>query len=154
MIGRIVLETCANVEEAISLLKEIPHRRSFSYVLLNQTGSPSWSKSRQEKSFSINPRFGTNHFDVLTHENRYQIDDSLQRYQAMKDHESHFLNANSAFQMMNSTDNGVFSKKYGAWAGTLHTAGYFPNSRSAGLPLEEINDSLSLILINGLRVKG
>ena len=38
MIGRMILETCANVDEAIVFLKEVPHRRSFSYVLLDQTG--------------------------------------------------------------------------------------------------------------------
>ena len=71
----------------------------------------------------------------------------------MKDHESHSLNANSALHMMNSTDKGVFSKN------TEH--GREPCiqlviSRIAGmpgLPLEEIKDPLSLILINGLRVK-
>ena len=135
MIGRILLETCANVEEAISLLKEIPHRRSFSYVLLDQTGKSIVVEASPREVILHQSNICTNHFDVLTHENRYRIDDSLQRYQAMKDNESHSLNANSAFQMMNSTDKGVFSKKYGAWAGTLHTAGYFPNSRSAWFAL-------------------
>ena len=33
--------------------------------------------------------------------------------------------------MMNDTDKGVFSTKYSAWAGTLHTAAYFPKSMKA-----------------------
>src|SRR5699024_8652594 len=33
MIGRLILETCADIEEAIKLLKNIPHRHSFSYIL-------------------------------------------------------------------------------------------------------------------------
>ena len=33
--------------------------------------------------------------------------------------------------MMNGSDKGVFSKKYEAWAGTLHTAAYFPKSMKA-----------------------
>src|SRR5699024_11247351 len=33
MIARLILETCADTREAAALLKEIPHRHSFSYVV-------------------------------------------------------------------------------------------------------------------------
>ncbi|WP_428912234.1 C45 family autoproteolytic acyltransferase/hydolase [Niallia sp. Krafla_26] len=135
MIGRIVLETCANVEEAISLLKKIPHRRSFSYVLLDQTGKSIVVEASPREVIIHQSNICTNHFEILTHENRYRIEDSLQRYQAIQRQENHVLNANTAFQLMNGTGKGVFSKKYGAWSGTLHTAGYFPNSRSAWFAL-------------------
>ena len=135
MIGRIVLETCANVEEAVSLLKEIPHRRSFSYVLLDQTGKSIVVEASPREVITHQSNICTNHFEILTHENRHRIEDSHQRYQAIERQEGHFLSANTAFQLMNSTDKGVFSKKYGAWAGTLHTAGYFPNSRKAWFAL-------------------
>ena len=74
MIGRILLETCANVEEAISLLKEIPHRRSFSYVLLDQTGKSIVVEASPREVIIHQSNICTNHFEVLTHENRYQID--------------------------------------------------------------------------------
>ena len=153
MIGRIVLETCANVEEAISLLKEIPHRRSFSYVLLDQTGKSIVVEASPREVILHQSNICTNHFDVLTHENRHRIDDSLQRYQAMKDHESHSLNANSAFHMMNSTEK-VYSLKNMEHG--REPCIQLVISRIVGvpgLPLEEINDPLSLILINGLMVK-
>src|SRR5699024_7458937 len=35
MISRIVLETCASVQDAVDLLKDIPHRHSFNYMLLD-----------------------------------------------------------------------------------------------------------------------
>src|SRR5699024_11601108 len=38
MIGRLILETCADVEEAIKLLEKILHRHSFSYILLDPSG--------------------------------------------------------------------------------------------------------------------
>ena len=37
MVGRLILELCKNVDEAIQLLKEIPHRSSFSYILMDQS---------------------------------------------------------------------------------------------------------------------
>ena len=77
MIGRMLLEICANVEDAVSLLKEIPHRRSFSYVLLDQTGK-SFVLEAPPREVILHPsNICTNHFDILTHENRYRIDGSL-----------------------------------------------------------------------------
>jgi len=135
MIGRIILEKCANVEEAISLLKEIPHRHSFSYVLLDQSGESIVVEASPRGVAFHKSVICTNHFKKLTHENRYHMDDSFQRYQAIAQQESNISDPYQAFRMMNDTDQGVFSKKYGAWAGTLHTAAYFPKEMKAWLAL-------------------
>jgi predicted choloylglycine hydrolase len=143
MIGRIVLETCANVEEAISLLSEIPHRHSFSYVLLDQDGESIVVEASPREVKFHKSNICTNHFEKLTDENRYQIAESLQRYQAIERHEVNISDPYKAFRMMNDTDKGIFSEKYGAWAGTIHTAAYFPKEMKAWLALG--GDRLPLI---------
>ena len=72
MIGRIILETCANVEEAITLLKEIPHRTSFSYVLIDPSGETFVVEASPRKVIARKSNISTNHFEVLTEENRYR----------------------------------------------------------------------------------
>ena len=37
MIGRLVLEYCKDVDEAFRFLKELPHRSSFSYILMDKS---------------------------------------------------------------------------------------------------------------------
>lgn len=77
MIGRLILELCANSNEAVDMLKEIPHRGSFSYMLYDQScetpyiveTSPSRVEVRQGNSC-------TNHFEIMTKENRHVLDDS------------------------------------------------------------------------------
>lgn len=68
MIGRMILETCATVDDAIQLLKELPHRGSFSYVVLDRheetyviEASPRSVEARKSNAC-------TNHFELLTHE--------------------------------------------------------------------------------------
>ncbi len=126
MIGRIILESCRNTEEAIHLLKDIPHRHSFSYVLLDRSGdsivveaSPRAVKVRQS-------HVCTNHFETLTAENRYHLDDSYRRKRAIDEQKGSLNNAYQAFEMMNNSTRGVFSTKYKNWSGTIHTSGYFP----------------------------
>src|SRR5699024_8088231 len=77
MIGRIILDTCANIDEAVSLLKEIPHRHSFSYVLLDQSGETFVVEASPRNTEVRKANICTNHFDILTEENRYRMDDSL-----------------------------------------------------------------------------
>lgn len=135
MIGRIILETCATVSEAIELLKEIPHRHSFSYTLLD--------KNRETYIVEATPRsvevrsshFCTNHFEILTEENRNHLSDSKERLQAMETQSSQLGNAQDAFRMLNDTKRGVFSSAYKNWSGTIHTAAYFPQNLQAWFAL-------------------
>lgn len=135
MIGRLVLETCANVEEAISLLKEIPHRMSFSYVLLDQSGRSVVVEASPRRVVAREGNICTNHFEKLTDENRYRLDESTQRERAIELGKQKITNFSDAFRLMNDSTKGVFSSKYGAWAGTLHTASYHPKQLLAGYAL-------------------
>ncbi|WP_156289174.1 C45 family autoproteolytic acyltransferase/hydolase [Oceanobacillus salinisoli] len=162
MIGRIILETCATIDEAVSLLKEIPHRHSFNYILLDRNEETIIVEASPRKVETRKSNICTNHFELLTEENRYQMEDSFQRIDAMKTNRSNVTDGYTAFRMMNDTDKGIFSNKYGAWAGTIHTAAYFPQEMKAWFALG--GNRLPLILdlkkwlhgenLNAKKIKG
>lgn len=127
MIGRFVLETCANALEAITLLKKIAHRHSFSYII--------YDKSRKTYVVEATPRnvvvrestICTNHFDVMQEENRHYLVDSKRRETILAKEAGSGLSAKQAFQLLNGRHRGIFSDAYRNWAGTIHTTAYFPN---------------------------
>ncbi|WP_407268581.1 C45 family autoproteolytic acyltransferase/hydolase [Radiobacillus sp. PE A8.2] len=131
IIGRMILETCANVEEAIMLLKEIPHRTSFSYVLLDPNGETYVVEASPRSVVARKSKLSTNHFELLTEENRYRMDDSLRRQQLLEANSNNKDDVYQAFRMLNDPEKEVFSSKYGAWSGTLHTAAYIPGEKKA-----------------------
>lgn len=136
IIGRLILELCSSVDEAVNLLQEIPHRGSFSYVLFDK-------KCKIPVIVETSPRrvevrqgyFCTNHFEIMEEENRYNLDDSKERLEIMKQHQIPDLSSMEAFKLLNDTDKGVFSDQYGNWAGTIHTSAYFPVELKAWLAL-------------------
>ncbi|MEK4427445.1 C45 family peptidase [Solibacillus sp. FSL K6-1523] len=131
MIGRLLLERCQNTDEAIQLLRDIPHKHSFNYVLLDAERN---SKIVEASPRQISVREATactNHFNILTEENRYRMEDSLAREQVISDAQQQTLSIKEAFELLNGVERGVFATKYGAWDGTLHTAGYIPSERKA-----------------------
>ncbi|MBS4201607.1 acyl-CoA--6-aminopenicillanic acid acyltransferase [Bacillus sp. FJAT-49732] len=131
MIGRIILETCANAEDAISLLKEIPHRTSFSYVLLDPNGETYVVEASPRKVVARKSNISTNHFEVLTEENRYRMDDSLRRQKELERQKRDDLDIRDAFRILNDKEDEIFSGKYDASAGTIHTSAYVPRERKA-----------------------
>lgn len=135
MIGRFILQQCANIEEAIELLKEIPHRMSFTYVLFDTSGRSVVVEASPRRVAYREGNICTNHFDILTEENRYRMDDSKQREKAIEQGQIPSIDFPAAFQLMNASDKGVFSSKYGAWAGTLHTASFHPRELLVGFAL-------------------
>src|SRR5699024_6692278 len=84
MIGRLILENCKNINEAIDLLKEIPHRHSFSYPLLDASGKSVVVEASPRNVAIHEENICTNHFIKLTSENRYRMDDSLRRTKEME----------------------------------------------------------------------
>lgn len=135
MIGRLILENCASVEEAIALLKAIPHRHSFSYVLLDEKGETFIVEASPRQVRVRTANMCTNHFELLTDENRFYLKDSQARQQAMQKQEEFISDAYQAFRMLNDEDRGVFSKQYKNWAGTIHTAAYLPKDKKAWFAL-------------------
>lgn len=135
MIGRIILETCANAAEAIDLLKAIPHRHSFSYVLIDPSGETYIVEASPRRVAVRQGSVCTNHFEEVTEENRFRMDDSFNRHKAITRQMNVIENSYAAFKMMNDSNKGVYSNKYGAWAGTLHTASYFPKEMKVGFAI-------------------
>lgn len=131
MIGRLILETCANVDEAISLLKEIPHRHSFSYVLLDPSGESYVIEASPRQVAVRKSNVCTNHFHLLDEENRYRQEETRHREMNIQEAQQHATNPYQAFKIMNNPDHGIFSKKYDAAAGTIHTSAYFPKDLKA-----------------------
>ncbi|MGN8645714.1 C45 family autoproteolytic acyltransferase/hydrolase [Gracilibacillus sp. HCP3S3_G5_1] len=136
MVGRLVLELCANISEAVELLKELPHRGSFSYVLFD--GESDVATIVETSPRGVEVREGntcTNHFEIMKKENRYHLDDSNKRLTAMNDKHDTVLTGREAFRMLNDSDQDLFSKQYHNWAGTIHTSAYFPHSLSSWIAL-------------------
>ena len=128
MIGRMILETCATVEEAVDLLQEIPHRGSFTYVVHDKSSKTRVIEATPRDIRVRESNICTNHFELLQHENRYHLDDSTRRMMEIKMYQHIVQDAESAFRLMNDSDKGVFSELYKSWAGTIHTAAYFPET--------------------------
>ncbi|HLR04092.1 MAG TPA: C45 family peptidase [Virgibacillus sp.] len=135
MIGRLVLESCGDVQEAIALLQDIPHRHSFSYVILDATGDSAIVEATPREVSIRHANVCTNHFENMRHENRHHLDDSYARIRAIHKGSHSIHQMYDAFRMFNDTDRGVFSDKYKNWAGTIHTSAYLPKTRKAWFAL-------------------
>ncbi|WP_077621854.1 C45 family autoproteolytic acyltransferase/hydolase [Sediminibacillus massiliensis] len=130
MISRMILENCKTNEEAIELIKEIPHRHSFNYVLYDKGGNSHVVEGTPRAVEIREGPISTNHFDILRHENRHHLGDSFRRKKLLEENISKLSSCYEAFRFFNDRDRGIFSEKYTNWAGTLHTTAYIPKDLS------------------------
>ncbi|WP_062349960.1 C45 family autoproteolytic acyltransferase/hydolase [Bacillus kwashiorkori] len=126
MIGRMILQSCANVEEAVEMLREIPHRHSFSYIIYDKSGRTYIVETSPRRVEVRQSNICTNHFEIMTEENRHHLVDSMRRMEIIEHNSSEMIDGYEAFRLFNDADKGVFSKLYSSWAGTIHTSVYFP----------------------------
>jgi len=144
MIGRIILETCANVEEAVQLVKEIPHRNSFSYVVLDRNEETFVIEATPRSVHVRKANVCTNHFEVLQHENRRFISESQERMDNIDQQKKQVTDAAKGFRLLNDTDKGVFVENYKSWSGTIHTSAYFPKEKKIWFALGGNQEPITL----------
>jgi predicted choloylglycine hydrolase len=135
MIGRFLLETCANVEEAVALLKEIPHRHSFSYIVYDKSGQTYIVEASPRGVEIRQATICTNHFEIMQDENRNHLVDSKRRIDIIQNRQPELTGVRDAFRLMNDSDKGIFSDEYQNWAGTIHTSAYLPQEMKAWFAL-------------------
>ncbi|UXR77782.1 MULTISPECIES: C45 family autoproteolytic acyltransferase/hydolase [unclassified Staphylococcus] len=138
MVGRIILEYCRNVEEAISLLKRIPHRSSFSYIVMDASGNHAIIEVTPRGIDIRHDQTCTNHFKLLTHENRNYTKESEERLarleaQIPKNSPDKF----DVFKRFNDPQYEIYSKLFKSWSGTIHTSMYDPTTLTAWITLGE-----------------
>lgn len=137
MIGRLILETCKNIDEAVALLKEIPHRTSFSYILMDASNNRIIVEATPRSVITKHNNLCTNHFEVLTHENRNYIKESIERYNRIEHITNEQMSLKDAFQYFNNPKYEIYSKLFKSWSGTIHTSAYIPSKLEVQIALGE-----------------
>ncbi|WP_301108404.1 C45 family peptidase [Sporosarcina sp.] len=130
-IVRIVLEMCKNVEEAIDLLKELPHAASYNYSLVDRNGnfavfeaSPDKTNVHREKeSLSCVNMF---HTDKMKCYNQANVDSSLDRVKALSHMSKSQRPVREVHKWFSDQTSPVFYTDYENFFGTLHTVSYVP----------------------------
>ncbi|MEC3885935.1 peptidase C45 [Halobacillus litoralis] len=128
LLTRMVLETCKTTREAVHLLKKLPHRHSFNYVVFDAGGT---SKIIEGSPRGVSVKEGTactNHFTEMAKENRRHLSDTHERLDDLKSRQAYVLNGLEAFHLLNDSYGPIFSHGYKQWSGTIHTACYSPAS--------------------------
>lgn len=144
MVGRLVLEYCKDVKEAIQFLKELPHRSSFSYILMDKHLNHAIVEITP-RSFDVRyDKVCTNHFEILTHENRNYTKESKERLARTISQTSEDIDKYTAFKLFNDPKYNIYSKLFKSWSGTIHTSMYEPKHLKAWMTLGENRPPLSI----------
>lgn len=132
-IVRIILEICKNVEEAIALLKELPHAASYNYSLVDRNGdfaifeaSPYETNIyRERESLSCVNIFQTSKMETY---NRKNVDSSLDRLEALSQSSKSLKHVSDVHKWFSDQTSPVFYTDYKHFFGTLHTVSYVPKA--------------------------
>jgi predicted choloylglycine hydrolase len=132
---RMLLDSCSSVDEAISMLKELPHAACYNFSLADADGnkvvveaSPNVVKVREERDFIA----CVNHFQVMEmlQYNRENIEGSMKRDKFLEGYNTKLHGQEEWFNLFKEKNSPLFFQEYNNMFGTLHTFSYsFLDSR-------------------------
>ncbi|WP_277673888.1 C45 family autoproteolytic acyltransferase/hydolase [Piscibacillus halophilus] len=132
---RIVLDMFSSVDDAIQMLKEIPHSACYNFSLGDNNGNIAVVEASPE---TVIVRLGdsslscVNHFqdETLINKNRLSIDGSVKRDSYLQDMSTENITHQDMFENFKDKSSPLFFTDYDNLFGTLHTLSYsFQNSR-------------------------
>mgnify|MGYP001416518847 CR=1 FL=1 len=133
-IVRILLEECASTEEAVELIKAIPHGYCYNYSITDRAGKTVKIEAtpQQQLETTSNPLVCTNHFEQknLEKQNQKDISRSVNRKNYLEQLLRKKLTALSAYYHFNKEGSPLFFTNYKEYFGTLHTVVYVPTNLS------------------------
>lgn len=129
-IVRMVLEQCADTEEAIAFIKSVPHGYCYNFSITDQGGNNAIIEASPHNQVIHYPDtlMCTNHFEaeVLREKNRAEVQGSVFRREYLYSLEVHDLTPLSAYHLFNDEKSPLFYQYYKEYFGTLHTVVYSP----------------------------
>lgn len=140
-IVRMLLEQCANIDEAIAFITNIPHGYCYNYSITDKSGKSiliEASPQQQIINFA-DPLICTNHFEseVLRSKNRTNIQGSVKRKEYVSSLLTRELSPMSIYHHFNKESSPLFFKHYKEYFGTLHTVVYSPKDLSVIIGIGE-----------------
>lgn len=131
---RMILDSCSTTEEAIEMLKEIPHSACYNFSIGDKFGSlavveasPLNIKIRREPIMSC-----VNHFQTIEmkNQNRSSIDGSMKREEYLNGFKEKSIIHEEMFKKFKENTSPLFFTDYDNLFGTLHTFSYsYANAR-------------------------
>jgi predicted choloylglycine hydrolase len=126
---RMILDSCSSVNEAISMLQELPHSACYNFSMGDKKGglavvetSPKGVISREQSGLLT----CTNHFqqEDHMHKNRQAIEGSIGRNQYLQGIQAAELTQAQLVYKFSAKDSPLFFRDYNNLFGTLHTFSY------------------------------
>ncbi|AIF42960.1 C45 family peptidase [Virgibacillus sp. SK37] len=126
---RMILDMCSTVDDAVQLLKEIPHAACYNFSLGDKHGKMAVVEASPENIAvrSDEPTLAClNHFQVgqLEEKNRESIDGSVTRNNYMKQLSTKKMTHENMFDEFRNIRSPLFFTDYENMFGTLHTISY------------------------------
>lgn len=131
-ICRLVLDQCATAEEAVKLIRKLPHKYCYNYSILDRYGttviveaSPDEQIAHYAESLQC-----TNHFNAETLQswNKEKYEESLNRWQYLQAISKEKRSPIGDYHLFNDEASPLFYKHYEEFFGTLHTVVYCPKN--------------------------
>lgn len=125
---RMILESCATVEEASYMLRHIPHAACYNFSIGDARGNMAVVEASPDQVIT---RAGgeaaiacVNHYEALTGKNRPSIEHSLGRKRYIDGLDATQLTQTEAFGLFKERESPLFFTDYHDLFGTLHTFSY------------------------------